>query len=141
MENTALTTEDINALGQILDSTWGKWSTQSAPTRSIKCHLEGDKLVAKYITIVTILNDQLHVQEKKFEDEAAKLVKDYIATVKKKFKEKTGKPLKIKEDSANSSLEIISRTTPATSLHLSRFPQVSTRDFGYFRRNTVFTVK
>lgn len=123
-----LTNEDINALGQILNHSWGASSTVSSPTMSITTGLSGDTLTVKYVTIVHLASElQLREQMKKFEDESIKLVSDYVSNIKKEFKKSAGRAIKMKTKNTTDSVEMIT-TSPYTP-----------RKTAYYRRNTVFT--
>ena len=90
--------EEVNVLGDILNTTWGKYSTTKAPTMSIKSSLSGDVLTLTYTTIVTLANDRnLRDQVVSEEESSAKILADYIKVCKKDFKEAGGRALKVKE--------------------------------------------
>src|SRR5574338_671488 len=71
--------EDIVALGQVTDSTWGQSSTDAMPTMSVKMSLTDDE----------------------------KAVDAYIKSVKSGFKELTGRNIKLKLIELEPTLEII----------------------------------
>jgi len=52
-----LSFNDINILGNIIDTTFGRYSSPSG-SMSIKAHLAGDKLVVAYNEIVNIASDR-----------------------------------------------------------------------------------
>jgi hypothetical protein len=106
--------EEVNVLGNILNTTWGKWSTSTSPTMSIKSALSGDVLTLTYTTIVTLANDRnLRDQVAVEEEGSAKLLGDYIKVCKKDFKECAGRTLSVKEVNTRDTVEIIS-TSPYT---------------------------
>ncbi len=122
--------QTVQILGQILDTTWGKSSTASSPTMSIKGSLAGDTLTVSYTTIVHLASERnLRDQVQNVEKDSLKLLKDYIKEVKKRFKEISGRTLKTKELNSRDSVELIT-TSPYTP-----------RKTGYYRRFTDFQVE
>ena len=138
-----LSFEDINAIGQITDTSFGYSATgekkyQVPAGRAIKCNLSGetgkDQLIVKFVTVVTLgerehhLLDPAHPKKRELDRESIKLVGDYISSLKKEFKDATDKTLKLKEVSSTDSIELINYNT------FSPVRQV------YYRRNTVYDV-
>jgi len=138
-----LSSEDVNAIGQLINSTFGYSSTgettYKVPAgRSIKSHLSGesgkDQLIVKFVTIVTIneperrLLDPKNPVAREVERESIALTKDYIDNLKKAYKDGTGKTLKCKEANSTDSIELINYNM------FSPVRQV------YYRRNTVYDV-
>lgn len=122
-----LSFEESNILGNILNDTWGKYSTPVSPTISIKASLQGDTMTVKYTTVVYLASDRnLRDQVSKCEQDSAKLCSDYIKMVKKNFKDAAGRALKISEKDTNDSVEVIT-----TSPH-------SPRKTAYYRRFTSY---
>ncbi|MAH42352.1 hypothetical protein CL614_01335 [archaeon] len=121
-----LNTSEINALGQILNDTWGQ-STRGdfrTPTMSIQTSLQGDTLSCNYTTIVHLASERnLRDQVKVFEDESIKLTSDYIKELKKEFKESSGRALKVKEIGTTDSVELITASpfTPRKTAYYRRF--------------------
>ena len=123
-----LNSQEINALGQICNYTWGEASTNKSPTMSITTSLSGDKLTLKYVTIIYLASEVgLRNQLKKFEEESIKLMSDYVGEIKKAFKTNAGRGLKLKDANTSDSVEMIT-TSPYTP-----------RKTAYYRRNTVYT--
>ena len=123
-----LNSQEISVMGDILNTTFGKSSTVKSPTMSIKGKLAGDNLTLQYTTIIHLASDRhLRDQVKRFEEESVKLLKDYVALLKKEFKAQTGRALKCKEQDSNDSIEMIT-TSPYTP-----------RKTAYYRRFTTLT--
>lgn len=100
---------DLNTLGQVLDTTWGKSSTGTTATRSIKTKLHGENLTVYYVTIVNMTSDRESQRMKEeYTDEADSILKEFISKIKSEYKEKTKKSLTLKEVNKESSIEIIS---------------------------------
>jgi len=127
-----LNSNEINALGQVLNSTWGT-STMSefrTPTMCIRTSLSGDILTCSYTTVCNFASERnLRDQVQNVEKDSLKLLKDYIKEVKKRFKEISGRTLKTKELNSRDSVELIT-TSPYTP-----------RKTGYYRRFTDFQVE
>tara|TARA_Y100000004_G_C8774482_1_gene352189 strand:- start:71 stop:457 length:387 start_codon:yes stop_codon:yes gene_type:complete len=127
-----LSSSEINALGQVLNSTWGnsQMSDFRTPTMSIRTSLSGDVLTCSYTTICNFASERnLRDQVSSVESDSVKLIKDYIKEVKKRFKEISGRTLKTKELNTRDSVELIT-TSPYTP-----------RKTGYYRRFTDFQVE
>lgn len=122
-----LSMQEVNALGQILNDTWGSTSTAKSPTCSIKHVMQGDVIIFTYTTITNIVmglnpRDQVREQER----ESVQLLKDHVKNVEKAFKTATGKKLKLKEIGSDDSVEMISMS-----------PHNPKRT-AYYRRKTVY---
>jgi hypothetical protein len=106
---TMLSMQEVNVLGQILNSTWGASSTAASPRFSIKSTMQGEIIILTYTTITNIVMgidplDQVREQER----ESVEVLKDYVKGVEKAFKETAGRPLKLKEAGSEGSVEMIS---------------------------------
>jgi|GEM_PF-1154033 len=100
---------DYNALGQAIDTTWGKSSSPIINSFSVKMSLIGpDMLKVSYQTIVNFASErqmlQVKIQEQQSSDSNIKSVLD---AVKNSYKDLTSKSLKLKEVSTGDSVEII----------------------------------
>ena len=132
----ALNFEEVNILGNIINDTYGKPSTQTgyssaeqggnpayggysrggtgtANTVATKSQLHGEVLTVTSLAIVNLANIHTQHQEiAKVENELNQHVKKYISNVKKEFKKKenAGRALKCKQvkNSERNSVEIIS---------------------------------
>ena len=118
---------DVNALGQILDTTFGRSSTVESATRSVKASLVNNEyLHIKYAAVVNFNGYQgMATGGSEHEDEAAKVIDLYLKEVKNSFKTRSGKTLKIKMSETDSSWELISAhsQTPRKSAYF-RFEAV-----------------
>lgn len=105
----SLTFEEINALGQVLDTTWGKSSTPKFATHSFKSKIVNeDHITVTYTTVVTF-NSQIaqHIALQEFEADAKKMTKVYLGECKKAYKEECGKSITFKVESASPSVEMV----------------------------------
>jgi len=130
MESTQFSTSEISSLGQILDTTFGRTSTAESATASIKTTLHGKVLTVKYSAIVHFSSEESMRQQKpSFDNESVKLTDDYMKAIRKQFKEKEGRALKVKQMSTDDDIEIISAQG-----------HISPRKVAYYRRVTAFEI-
>tara|TARA_B100000131_G_C17908731_1_gene529446 strand:- start:349 stop:774 length:426 start_codon:yes stop_codon:yes gene_type:complete len=138
-----LSSEEVNAIGQLIDTTFGYSSTgettyQVPAGRSITCKLSGetgeDRLVVKFVTVITLHESERNLLDPKnpaaqqAERESVKMTKDYTDNLKKSYKDAMDKNLNLKEVSSTDSIELVSYNT------FSPVRKV------YYRRNTVYDV-
>jgi len=100
---------DYNALGQSIDTTWGRSSTPSGASQSVKISLiSEDKMKVMYITIVNLCNEREMIDlKKKYVDEADQIIDNNLKKVKENYKEITESAVKFKQVSDTDSFEII----------------------------------
>lgn len=123
-----MNTNEINVLGQIIDTTWGR-SSSPGGQQSIKCVLAGDKLTIKYTTIVHFASENsMQQQVGRYSDEALQKIDACLKEVKSEFKTKVGRALKTKDEGGADNVELISAT--------ARSP----RKIAYYRVNRTFTI-
>ena len=124
-----LTIEQVNALGDILNTTFGKAASQRGD-RAVSGSQEGDTLILKYMSVVQFASEQgLREQADRIAEESVKILKDAVKSIKKDFKEKTGTTLKLKEEGSYDNVEVVSG-----SVH-------SPRKIAYYRRTHTLTIK
>lgn len=124
-----LSMQQVNTLGQLIDSTFGKSSTVSSPTSSIKMNLQGNALIVKYITVIHIASEQsLREQTKEHEREAVQLTSKAVTEIEKEFKKLEGKSLKLSKKGSDNGVEMISMSP------------YNPRKVAYFRLNTTYEV-
>lgn len=104
-----MTFSEINALGQIIDTTWGHSST-AMPGHSVKVTHAGDQLCITYTMVCTFASEQaMSEQARSYEKDADQILQKLAAKIKNDFREMTGRTLKLKETRPpDSSFEIIS---------------------------------
>lgn len=118
---------DLNALGDIIDTTWGKTSTPKVSSYSVKFSLQGDTLIASYGAIVNFSSAHEMSREKmKYFDESREVIDAVVGNVKDMYKKRTGSSLKLKEISSNDSVEV------------KNFNVHNARRSAYIRRVTIF---
>jgi seryl-tRNA(Sec) selenium transferase len=119
-----LSQEQVRALGQVLDTTFGRSSTTESATASFKTKLQGEMLTVTYATIRKFASehDQWE-QTKDFDKESAQLTNDFMKNTKKDFKEAAGSALKVKEQSSMTDFEVIgiqAHVSPARTVYCKR---------------------
>lgn len=121
---------DYNALGQAIDTTWGRSSTPQTASYSVKLSLVGaGTLVASYAAVVNFGSERQMIEMKRrYEDESKKVTSEVLKTVKSNYRELSGSSLKAKEVSTSDSVEIVG------------FNVHNPRRTAYYRRKTVFEV-
>lgn len=124
-----MTFEKVNILGQILDTTFGRSSTTKNPTFSIKTTMASDRINVTYTTIVNLVADRVMRDQVKEEERVSeKLINDFIAEVKKEYKQVAGSALKLKKGDSTDEIELISMSP------------YNPKRTAYYRRRAVFTV-
>ena len=124
-----LSVEEVNALGNILNSTFGK-SGNRGETRSLTGSIEGNTLILKFLSVVQFASESsLREQTDRIAEESVKLLAEAVTNIKKQFKEATGNTLKVKEDGSSDSVEVVSG-----SVH-------SPRKIAYYRRTHTLSIK
>lgn len=100
-----LSFNDINVLGSLIDTTFGRQSSQ-AGSIAIRTHLAGETLVITYHEVVNIAKDRDKIQQvDPVRDRAQKAVKECLNRIEKEFSRVAGKKLKTKLLSEGGELE------------------------------------
>lgn len=125
-----MTDIDYNALGQSIDTTWGRSSTPKASSYSVKLTMLGtDRILASYAAVVNFGTEREMIAMKRtYADESKAITSEVLKHVKKVYKELSGSALATKELSAVDSLEVIG------------FNVHNPRRAAYYRRRTVFEI-
>lgn len=100
---------ELNALGQVLDTSFGRASTSTIASHSIKMQVVNNntiKLVYSTIINLTTENDA-RMMKQRYTDESEDIIAKHVKKVKAEYKELTEKALKIKERGSDVSLEIM----------------------------------
>ena len=99
---------DINALGQAIDTTWGRSSTPLSAQYSVKMKMIGNCLQVNFGTIVNIgSTHEMTEMKRRYDYEATSVINDAMKKVKKEYKDLSGKSLKTKEIGSEDGLDII----------------------------------
>lgn len=154
-----LTFEEVNILGQILNTTWGRCSTPrgdfpvgSAPQFSIKGNIFSvtnpdfdvdesakNRMMINYTTVVTFRREhEAQAECARFAVEAEKLISDSVKSIKAEFKSSAGRTLNVKSVNKSDSLEIF-HTGDNMSVYTQRYRPNIHRAF--YRYSAVFDIK
>jgi hypothetical protein len=100
---------DYNALGQAIDTTWGRSSSPIMNSFSVKMKMVGpDMLSVTYQTVVNFASERQMLQVKLLEEKLSlDNIKSVMDGVKNVYKDLTSKSLKTKEVSSGDSVEIV----------------------------------
>ncbi|MAF24743.1 hypothetical protein CL634_04125 [bacterium] len=122
-----LSFKQVNALGNILNSSWGKSS--SANTFDCKGELSGDNMVVTYSTVIYYASsDGMNAQASKLMDESNARINELIKNAKTEYNTTLGETLALKEISNNDSYELLQAST------------LNPRKVALYRRRVVFQV-
>lgn len=120
---------DYNALGQALDTTWGRCSTPKTASYSVKFSLHGDQLTASYQAIVNFASEnEMAVMKRNYEEESTAVISEIIKNVRAAYSRATGSSLSVKENFSSASVEIIG------------FNVHNPKRTAYYRRKTTFEI-
>jgi len=125
-------TLNINALGQAIDTTWGRSSTPQTTSYSVKVTFLGaDRLLVSYKEITNFVSEKEMIMMKRdCKEHAQRVVKEYMDHVKTVYKSLAGESLTLKEvkESTTDSIEIIG------------FNVHNPKRTAYYRSKTVFEI-
>lgn len=128
-----MTFEEINTLGQILDSTWGRGSTNNprGASQSVKAKMAGeDKLILTYTSIVNFGEPQERTREFQVrKNDSTSILNACVKKIKDDFKEMADRSLTVEE------------INDEEDWHLLNLGQYSGRKDAYYIRNVVFRVE
>jgi hypothetical protein len=101
--------KDINALGQVIDTTWGRSSGLLGHSCKVSL-LSDDKLTIVYSTIQTLSSrEAMSVEAKRLERDAVTIIGKVVKRVCDNFNELAGRQLRIKQlQDPESSFEVTS---------------------------------
>lgn len=103
-----LNIEEVRALGQATETSWG----YSSGDRKLTSKLNGDVLELQYMTIVHFAGElALSQQIEARRDEANQIFADGLKRIKKEFKESVDRALTTKEINRDDDIELISATS------------------------------
>jgi len=121
---------DYNALGQAIDTTWGRSSTPQTATYSVKLTMLGpDRILASYAGLVRFVTEKEMIDTKReYVQESERVLDSVLKKVKSTYKDLSGLTLKASEVSSVDSLEIVN------------FNVHNPLRTAYYRRKTVFEI-
>ena len=120
---------DYNALGQAIDTTWGRASTPKTASYSVKFSMQGNKLIASYAAIVNFGTEREMIMVKRsYVEESISVIAEAIKGIKANYKQISSDSLSTKEVATSDSLEII-----GYGIH-------NPKRTAYYRRKTIFEI-
>lgn len=121
---------NINALGQAIDTSWGRSSTPQAASYSVKLTmLGGDRLLATYQAIVNFGTErEMLDMRRRYDEESKSITNAVIKKVKETYKDLADSAITLKEETTEPSLEITGVT-----FH-------NPKRTAYYRRKTIFGI-
>lgn len=121
---------DFNALGQAIDSTWGRSSTPKTASYSVKLTMLGpDRVLASYAVVVNFGTERQMIEMKRrYDEESRAITSEVLKHIKAVYKDLAGEALSTKELSSVDSIEIINY-----NVH-------NLKRTAYYRRKTVFEI-
>ena len=119
---------NINAVGQAIDTTWGRSSTPKTASYSVKFTLlGGNRILASYMVVTNFVSEkEMILMKRSCSEESEKVIEAHVKSVKDCYKELTGESLKFEQVGTSDSLEIIG------------FNVHNPKRTAYYRRKTVF---
>ena len=113
---------DNDIIGQIINTTFGKASTNAGSTQSIKTTFINDEfLLVKYTTVVNFTGyTSLETVKRDNHDLGVKFINEYLKVLKNEFKDKTNRNLKLKTTDLENVWEDINFSTfaPRRTMYL-----------------------
>jgi hypothetical protein len=121
---------DYNALGQAIDTTWGRSSTPQTASYSVKVTMLGpDRLLASFAAVVNFGTENEMIQMKRrYSEEAGSIINEFLRIIKANYKKFSSSSLTAKEINSTDNLEIIN------------FNVHNPRRTAYYRRKVVFEI-
>lgn len=125
-----MTEIDFNALGQAIDTTWGRSSTPTVATQSVKfVLLNEDTIEVRYATIVNLVDSrEFEKLKKRYTEDSSSVIDKAISKVKETYKEQAEKTIKFKQVDERDSFEYIDMNI------------YNGKRTAYFRRSVFFKV-
>lgn len=123
-------TLNINALGQAIDSTWGRSSTPKTASYSVKFTFMGEnRLLASYKVIMNFVSEkEMILMKRSCQEESESVISEHVKSIKEIYKDLSGESITLKEESATDSLEIIG------------FNVHNPKRTAYYRRKVIFEI-
>ena len=124
-----MSTIDYNALGQAIDTSWGRTSTPKTASYSVKFTLSGNVLMASYVAIVNFASEkEMILMKRSYEEESKRIIDAAVKNLKSVYKDLCDNSISAKEISSSDSIEIIG------------FNVHNPKRTAYFRKKTMFEI-
>lgn len=127
-------TIDYNALGQALDTTWGRTSTPLTSTMSVKVSIANNQTIkVDFVTIVNFMNHkELNSLKTRYGAEADAAIKATLNDIRKTYKTLTGESITFAEQKN----QVISDDIEVINLGVHNPKRTA-----YYRRKIYFDIK
>lgn len=120
---------DFNALGQSLDTSWGRSSTPKTAGYSVKFTMQGNRVIASLTAIINFGSEKEMILTKRaYSGESMTIIDNALKQVKDSYKGITGESIQFDEINSTESVEVIG------------FNVHNPKRTAYFRRKSVFEV-
>lgn len=120
---------DINALGQSLDTSWGRSSTPKTAGYSVKFTMQGSRVIASLTAIINFGSEKEMILTKRaYSAESVSIIDNAVKQVRDTYKEITDESIKFDEVGSTESVEVIG------------FNVHNPKRTAYFRRKSIFEV-
>lgn len=121
---------NLNALGQAMDTTWGRSSTPKTASYSVKFSFYGEnRILASYQVVTNFVSErQMIDMKRRCAEESLDVIDAHVKSIKEIYKKLTGDSITFKESGSTDSLEIIG------------FNVHNPKRTAYFRRKTIFEI-
>jgi len=125
-----MTLDEINVLGNIFNTTYGRSSTAISPTSSTTVTMQGDTAIVKFVTQMKMLggsHDRPLIQTER--EKAEKILKKFVSDTEKAFKRQCGRDLKMKVANTSDYVDPVS------------FPSSNGIGYGFFKMTKIYNLK
>lgn len=121
---------NVNALGQAMDTTWGRSSTPKTASYSVKfTFLGANRILASYQVITNFVSErEMILMKRSCAEESKDVIDAHVKLIKNSYKELSGDSVTFKETSTSDSIEIIG------------FNVHNPKRTAYYRRKTIFEI-
>jgi len=137
-------TINLNALGQAIDTTWGRSSTPKTASYSVKFTLlGGNRIMASYQVITNFVSEkEMILMKRSCAEESVKVIKGHVDSVKESYKGIMQKMNEIDADDLTEGSKAITfkEVSTSDSLEIIGFNVHNPKRTAYYRRKTIFEI-
>ena len=100
-----LNSEEVSALGQIFNTTFG----YSSQTMKVTSALHGNALILKFMSVIQFASEEsMQKQMSSHEKDGNECIEKALKEMKAQFKQRAGRAIKVKEKSRDSDVQLVS---------------------------------
>jgi hypothetical protein len=104
-----MTLDEINVLGNIFNTTYGRSGTENSPTCSITATMQNETVIIKYVTLMKMVGNFHDRKMQEIEREnAMKILKKFKSDTSNTFKKQCGRKLTMKDVDVSDFIEPVS---------------------------------